>query len=78
MKIYKNINELIQWVGAVFVIAGYTLNAVGPNVYPWNIAAFTGGSSMFLVWGARVNNVPQMIVNIVALSICAIGLIKAI
>jgi len=71
-------NEMLQWIGAVFIIVGYTLNAVGPAVYPWNIASFTVGASMFLIWGVRVNNIPQMIVNIVALSICVVGMIRAI
>ena len=34
------INEILQWSGAVFIIAGHSLNAVGPEAYPWNILAF--------------------------------------
>ena len=41
MKIH--VNEVIQWVGAVFIIAGHSLNAVGPAAYPWNIVTFFRG-----------------------------------
>lgn len=72
------IEQILQWIGAVFVIAGYILNAVGPSAYPWNIAAFTVGAIMFLSWAIRVSNRPQMIVNIIAVVVCVTGLIKAI
>ena len=71
------INELLQWIGAVFIIAGHSLNAVGPSVYPYNIVAFFAGTVFFLVWCLRVRNRPQLLVNVVALSIGATGLCKA-
>ena len=75
MKIHAN--EVIQWVGAVFIIAGHSLNAVGPAVYPWNIVTFFAGTVSFLIWTLRVRNRPQMLVNVVALVIGATGLIRA-
>lgn len=71
------INDVLQWSGAVFIIAGHSLNAVGPAVYPWNILAFFVGTILFLAWSVRVANRPQLLVNIVALSIGASGLYKA-
>jgi hypothetical protein len=73
----KNIDELLQWVGAVAIIAGHVLNAVGPSMYPWNIATFAVGTVMFLAWAIRVNNKPQMLVNVVAFAIGLAGLVKA-
>ena len=70
-------NELLQWVGAVFIIAGHSLNAVGPAAYPYNIIAFFVGTIFFLTWCLRVRNRPQLLVNVVALSIGATGLVKA-
>ncbi len=70
-------NELLQWIGAVFIIAGHSLNAVGPAVYPYNIVAFFIGTILFLIWSLRVSNRPQLLVNVVALSIGATGLYKA-
>jgi hypothetical protein len=72
-----HINEALQWVGAVFIIAGHSLNAVGPAAYPWNIVTFFAGTVAFLIWTLRVSNRPQMLVNVVALGIGATGLIRA-
>jgi len=69
--------ESLQWAGAVAIIAGHVLNAVGPKAYPWNIVAFTLGTLCFGVWTVLVGNRPQMVVNAVALLTCAIGLITA-
>ena len=71
------INEILQWTGAVFIIAGHSLNAVGPAAYPWNILAFFLGTILFMAWSIRVANKPQLMVNIVALGIGLTGLAKA-
>ena len=71
------INETLQWSGAVFIIAGHSLNAVGPAVYPYNILAFFLGTILFMAWSIRVANKPQLLVNIVALAIGLTGLAKA-
>lgn len=73
----QNFNEILQWAGAVFIIAGHSLNAVGPAVYPYNILAFFVGTVFFLWWTLRVANKPQMLVNIVAIAISATGLVRA-
>ena len=70
-------NEIIQWTGALAIIAGHVLNAIGPAAYPWNIMAFTVGTIAFLTWTLRVKNTPQMVVNLVAMVTCTIGLVKA-
>ena len=71
------INDILQWTGAVFIIAGHSLNAVGPAVYPYNILAFFVGTILFMAWSIRVANKPQLLVNIVALAIGLTGLVKA-
>ena len=71
------INEILQWTGAVFIIAGHSLNAVGPAAYPYNILAFFLGTILFMAWSIRVANKPQLMVNIVALGIGVTGLVKA-
>jgi hypothetical protein len=71
------INEVLQWTGAVFIIAGHSLNAVGPAAYPYNILAFFLGTILFMAWSIRVANKPQLLVNIVALAIGLTGLVKA-
>jgi hypothetical protein len=69
--------DILQWIGAVFIIAGHALNAMGPEVYPYNIIAFAIGTIMFLTWAALERNKPQTLVNVVALSIGLVGLYKA-
>jgi hypothetical protein len=71
------INEILQWTGAVFIIAGHSLNAVGPAAYPYTILAFFLGTILFMAWSIRVANKPQLLVNIVALAIGLTGLVKA-
>jgi len=71
------IDELLQWIGAVFIVAGHTLNAVGPSVYPYNIVTFFLGTLLFLIWCIRVSNRPQMFVNIISITIGFGGLVKA-
>lgn len=70
-------NEVLQWVGAVAIIAGHVLNAVGPSAYPYNIVAFTVGTVAFLTWTIRVANKPQFVVNAVALTLGIVGLFNA-
>ena len=72
-----DINEVLQWAGALFIVAGHSLNAVGPAAYPYNILTFFIGTIMFLIWTIRVANKPQMFVNLVAIGIGFMGLVKA-
>ncbi len=71
-------NEIIQWIGAVAIIAGHTLNAIGPAAYPWNIYAFAVGTIAFLAWSIRVGNRPQLAVNLVAFGLGLAGIYNAI
>ena len=75
---YRNIDEVLQWVGAVLIVAGHALNAMGPEVYPYNIAVFALGTVMFLAWAYRVGNKPQMAVNVISIAIGLVGLYKAV
>jgi hypothetical protein len=71
------LNNLLQWAGAVAIIAMHVLNAMGPSAYPWNIVAAFVGTVLFLAWTIRVRNLPQFTVNVVALAIGLVGLFKA-
>ena len=75
---YKHIDNTLQWTGASAIIAGHVLNAIGPSMYPYNIAVFAVGTIAFLGWAVRVRNVPQTVVNLVALAIGLVGLFKAV
>jgi hypothetical protein len=70
-------DDVLQWSGAVLIIAGHSLNAIGPTMYPYNIVVFALGTLAFLMWAVRVGNKPQMAVNIVSIAIGIVGLISA-
>ena len=70
--------ETIQWIGAVLIILGHLLNAIGPSAYPLNVCAFTIGTIFFLVWSLRVKNRAQIAVNVVAIVIGSVGLYRAV
>lgn len=72
-----DIDDVLQWAGAVLIIAGHSLNAIGPEMYPYNIVVFALGTMAFLAWAIRVGNRPQMAVNIVSIAIGIVGLISA-
>ena len=71
------IDEILQWTGAVAIIAMHVLNAMGPEAYPYNIIAAFVGTVAFLAWTVRVRNLPQFTVNVIALAIGLVGLYKA-
>jgi hypothetical protein len=75
---YKNIDNILQWTGAVAIVLGHAFNAMGPEMYPWNIIVFAIGTVMFMLWALRVGNRPQLMVNVVSLAIGILGLVKAI
>lgn len=77
---YKQIDNLIQWIGAFAIIVGHVLNAAGAKYHNdvWNILAFAVGTVAFLIWSVRVANKPQMLVNVVAMTTCTAGLLRAL
>ena len=75
---YRNIDNILQWTGAVAIVLGHAFNAMGPVMYPWNIIVFAIGTVMFMLWALRVGNRPQLMLNVVSLAIGLVGLYKAI
>jgi hypothetical protein len=71
-------NDILQWTGAVAIIAMHVLNALGPDYYPYNIYAAFLGTVSFLAWTVRVRNAPQFTVNVIALGIGLAGIWKAV
>jgi len=72
-----DVDEVLQWAGAVLIIAGHSLNAIGPTMHPYNIVVFAVGTLAFLIWAIRAGNRPQMAVNLVSIAIGLVGLISA-
>jgi hypothetical protein len=71
------LNDAIQWAGTCSFMIMYSIMSFFPECHPWNIVAGVVGSSLYLLWSLRVANKPQLITNVVGLTICAVGLYKA-
>jgi hypothetical protein len=74
---YRNIDEVIQWVGTAFILAMYALMNFFPEFRVYTIVTGLGGAVCFFAWAYRVANKQQMIINGVAITLCVIGLYKA-
>lgn len=76
----NKINELLQWTGAVLIVAGHALNSLGSEYHQdfWNIVSFTLGTALFLIWATRVKNKPQATVNTISIIIMLVGLYKSL
>jgi hypothetical protein len=70
------LNEMIQWAGTACFMVMYSIMSFFPECHPWNILAGTAGSILYLIWSLRVVNKPQVITNLVGLTICLVGLYK--
>jgi len=73
------LNDLLQWAGALFIIAGHMFNSLGAEIHKdlWNQLVFTLGTIAFMIWAFRMRNKPQMAVNIVSMTVCSVGLFRA-
>jgi len=69
-------NELIQWVGTANILAMYVVMSYFPTLHPWNILFGLLGGLCFFTWTVRVKNRPQMLINAVAIVVCAGGLFR--
>ena len=74
----NKLNETIQWLGTLFILAMYAVM----NLFPEHIIFIQLfgllGAICFFTWTVRVKNRPQMLINLVAINLCFLGLIKQI
>ncbi len=68
------VNNIIQWIGTGFVLAMYVIMNFRPDLHPWNIVMGLLGAICYFAWTIRVRNWPQMVINVVALTLCILGL----
>lgn len=69
------INNILQWTGTVFILLMYVLMNFYRDLQLDALAGLLGGLC-YLVWTIRVANMPQMLVNAVAITVCSVGLFK--
>jgi hypothetical protein len=71
-------NELIQWVGTVFILTMYVISNFFPGYDNLRNTVALGGGLCFFTWSYRVANKQQMIINGVAVALCCLGLYRAL
>jgi hypothetical protein len=71
------LNDALQWAGTASLMTMYIIMSFFPDAYPWNLVAGCLGGTCYLIWTIRVANKPQMIVNVMGVTITALGLLKA-
>jgi hypothetical protein len=69
------INSALQWTGTCFILLMYVLMNFFRELQLDAVAGLLGGLCYF-AWTVRVANKPQMIVNVVAITVCSVGLFK--
>jgi len=72
----NKLNERIQWLGTLFILAMYVIMSYYPELHPYNIMMGLLGGLCYFTWTVRVRNYPQMLINAVAILLCVGGLIK--
>ncbi len=70
------LNDAIQWAGTVFVLLMYLVMNVFPQHIVWIQLFGLLGAVSFFTWTVRVKNYPQMVINVVAMTLCCVGLLK--
>ena len=71
----REVDNILQWTGTVFILLMYVLMNFFRELQLDALAGLLGGLCYF-AWTVRVANKPQMIVNVVAITVCAVGLFK--
>lgn len=72
----EKVNNILQWTGTFFILAMYVLMNFFRELGLDPVAGLLGGLC-YAAWAYRVANKPQMLVNVVAITVCVIGLFKA-
>ena len=71
-----NLNNTLQWLGTLSLIAMYVVMSFFPQLHPLNIALGLLGGAFYFVWSCRLENRPQQLVNAAGILVCAAGLIR--
>ena len=70
-----NKDEVLQWTGTLCILAMYVLMNFFRELRLDPLAGLLGGLC-YAVWAFRVANKPQLLVNVVAITVCIVGLYK--
>ena len=68
-------NDILQWMGTFFILAMYVLMNFFRDLGLDPVCGLLGGLC-YATWAYRVANRPQMIVNVVAITVCVAGIVR--
>lgn len=71
-----NLNNTLQWLGTIALIAMYVVMSYFPELHPLNILLGLLGGCFYLAWSLRLKNRPQQLVNLAGIVVCCGGLIR--
>jgi hypothetical protein len=69
-------NDVLQWTGTAFILAMYVVSNFFKGEDDLRNSLALLGGLCYATWAYRVANKPQMLVNIVAITLCVLGLFK--
>jgi hypothetical protein len=72
------LNDMLQWTGTAFILAMYVVSNFFKGEDDLRNSLALLGGLCYATWAYRVANKPQMLVNIVAITLCVLGLFKAL
>jgi 1,4-dihydroxy-2-naphthoate octaprenyltransferase len=73
---YRTVDEVLQWTGTLCILIMYILMNFFREFKLDPLFGLLGGLC-YAVWAYRVSNRPQMLVNVVAITVCVVGLFNA-
>lgn len=68
-------NDMLQWAGTTCILIMYVLMNFFRELGLDPVFGLLGGMC-YATWAWRVANRPQMLVNVVAITVCVLGLFK--
>jgi len=72
------LNEVLQWAGTAFILAMYVVSNFFKGEDDLRNSLALLGGLCYATWAYRVANKPQMLVNIVAITLCVLGLFRVL
>jgi hypothetical protein len=74
---YRTVDNTLQWTGTICILIMYVLMNFFRELKLDPVFGLLGGLC-YATWAYRVRNTPQILVNVVAITVCVVGLFRAV
>ena len=68
------LTNICKWAGCFFVCSGAVCTSF--QIHPANIYLLNAASVMYLIWGIRIKELNQIVVNLFLIGIYLIGILR--